>query len=132
MGSPCGPARYKQPTLGSFFELRSGLQGSLRQAGDKRTSGTPTKGTGGRDLPAKAKEATKGRFGVGARKEGRIRKAGDVPGPMDKFVEKRAATRDQREAPLTVPRKEKRKKSWDKEGRSREGPEGGKSEEEKE
>ena len=130
MGSPCGLPRYKQPTLGSFLELRSGLEGSLRQAGDNLTPGAPAKGTGGRDLPAKAKEATKGRFGVGARRGGRIRRAECVPGPMDAFVERKSATGSQREATLTVHRKEQRKKSWNREGSPKEGPKGRKPEEE--
>ena len=106
--------------------------GSLRQAGDNQPSETPAKGTGGRDLPAKAKEATKGRFGKGARKEERIRRAGGVPGPMDNYVERKAATETHREATKTVFRRENRRNSWDKEGNSREGPEGGKSETEEE
>ena len=109
MGSPCGPAKYKQPTLGSFIEMRSGLQGSQRQAGDKTPSKAPAMGTGGRDLPAQAKTATKGRIGEGARRGGRIRKVGGVPGPMDQFVERTAAHQVQREATDTAVRKEKRK-----------------------
>ena len=121
---------YYTTTLGSFFELRSGLEGSLRQAGDYRTPGAPAKGTGGRDLSARAKEATKGRVGVGARRGGRIRRAECVPGPMDAFVERKSATGDQREATQTVHRKEQRKKSLEKEGSPKEGPKGSKSEEE--
>ena len=97
LGSPCGLPKYKQPTLGSFLELRSGLEGSLRQAGDYRTPGAPAKGTGGRDLSARAKEATKGRVGEGVRRGGRIRGAKCVPGPMDAFVERKAVPQDQRE-----------------------------------
>ena len=112
--------------------MRSGLQGSQRQAGDKTTSEPPAKGTGGRDLSAQDKTATKGRFGEGARREGRIRKAGSVPGPMDYFVERKAATKAQREATQTDSRKEKRQKSCDREGSSKEGPGGRKSEMEEE
>ena len=124
LGSPCGPAKYKQPTLGSFFELRSGLEGSLRQAGDYRTPGAPAKGTGGRDLSARAKEATKGRVGEGARRGGRICGAKCVPGPMDAFVERKTVPQDLREATLTEHRKRQRKKSLDKEGSPEEGAEG--------
>ena len=132
MGSPCGPAKYKQPTLRSFIEMRNGLQGSQRQAGDKTTSKPPAKGTGGRDLPAQAKTATKGRIGEGARRGGRIRKVGGVPGPMDQFVEKIAAHEAPKEATDTRPRREKRQKGWEKEGGTREGPGGCKEEKEKE
>ena len=112
--------------------MRSGLQGSQRHAGDKTTSKPPAMGTRGRDLPAQAKTATKGRFGEGARREGRIRKAGGVPGPMYNFVDRKAAPNAQREATQTDSRKEKRQKSCDKEGSSKEGPKGRKSEMEEE
>ena len=47
-------------------------------------------------------------------------------------MERRAATETHREAIKTVSRRENRRNSWDKEGSSREGPEGGKSEIEEE
>ena len=124
MGSPCGLPRFKQPTLGSFLELRGGLEGSLRQAGDHRTSGAPAKGTGGRDLSARVKVTTKGRVGEGARRGGRICGAKCVPGPMDAFVERKTVPQDLREATLTEHRKRQRKKSLDKEGSPEEGAEG--------
>ena len=130
MGSPCGLPKYKQPILGSFLELRSGLEGSLRQAGDNKTPGAPAKGTGGRDLSARAKEATKGRVGEGVRRGGRICGAKCVPGPMDAFVERKTAPQDLREATLTEHRKRQRKKSLEKEGSPEEGSEGSKLEEE--
>ena len=130
MGSPCGLPKFKQPTLGSFLELRSGLEGSLRQAGAHKTSGAPAKGTGGRDLSGKVKVTTKGRIGEGARKGGRICGAKCVPGPMDAFVERKAVPQDQREASLTEHRKRQRKKCLDKDGDPEEGAEGSSPKEE--
>ena len=89
-------------------------------------------GTGGRDLPVQAKTATKGRIGEGARRGGRIRRAGGVPGPMDYFVERTAAHEAQREATETAVRKEKRQKGSTKEGGTREGPGGRKEDKEEE
>ena len=82
LGSPCGLGRMKQPTLRSFLEKRSWLEGSLRQAVGDLPFNTTAGVTGGRDLLTQPNIGTKGRFGDSKSRQGMR------TGPVDNFVER--------------------------------------------
>lgn len=91
LGSPGGPKRLIQPTLGTFMWKRSGLEGSLRQQKEEKPSTFLSLGTGGRDLKAQPNTGTKGRIGE-KRKGGRIWGPSSGLGPMDKYLERENRT----------------------------------------
>ena len=82
-GGPGGGCRLKQPTLGSVWRMRSGLQGSLGQAVDQRTSlSNNTAGVrAGRDPQTKPNTGARGR--KGNRRGGRILGQTLASRPMD-------------------------------------------------